>query len=267
VNWSTFLGVERPEPGGTESWRLPVTDAITGGAGQLFGGCGLGAAVALLEELTGRPAAWATAQFLANAFPPEVVELEPTVVVDGRNFCQARVVGRVGDREILTVLAALGRKDFDGHGGWRTMPPAPQPEHCEPRHSFGPRPGGLHTRIEQRVAAGEWGDEHHSPSATTRVWMRLPDDLAGSTAGLAVVADFLPLGIQAALGREVFGTSLDNTIRYVRRATTPWVLADLLVDDLRDGVGHGTVHLWSEHGDLLAIASQTCGMREMTPPR
>ena len=91
MEWTTFLDARRTDD--PTRWLLPVTDAVTGGAGQLFGGCGLGAAVALLEELTGRPAAWATAQFVSNAFPPEVVELDATVVADGRNFCQARVVG------------------------------------------------------------------------------------------------------------------------------------------------------------------------------
>ena len=50
-----------------------------------------------------------------------------------------------------------------------------------------------------------------------------------------------------------------------RRAATPWVLADLRVDELSEGVGHGTVHLWSADGDLLAVASQTCSMREVAP--
>ncbi|MGD9750795.1 MAG: acyl-CoA thioesterase [Acidimicrobiia bacterium] len=266
MTWQDFFGMgpgERPE-----RWRLPVTDAVTGGVGQLFGGVAFGAAVAVLEELTGKPAAWATAQFLSNAFPPEQLELDATVVVHGHNFSQARVVGHVGDREVVSVLAALGAKRFDGNGMWRVMPLVAPPDQCARRAAFGPDPGGLHTRIEQRIVEGEWGNEAFSPAGVCRVWMRMADGFAATPAGLAVVADFLPLGIRSALGRELFGSSLDNTVRYVQPPPPDhdgWVLADLQVDAVQHGVGHGTVHLWSGDGTLLAVASQTCSMRELRP--
>ncbi len=265
MSWQTFFGVS-PTPDAA-GWRVPVTDDLTGGAGQLFGGCAFGASVAALTTLTGRPPAWATAQFLTNAFPPEVVELEATVVVAGRNFAQGRVVGRVGEREVLTVLASLGGKSFEGEGRWVVMADVEPPERCPGRLSFGPTPGGLHHRIEQRVAVGDWGDERFSAQGSCRVWTRMADGFATTPAGLAVVADFLPLGVRAALGRELFGASLDNTIRYVERDADPergWVLADLHVDAVHDGIGHGTVHLWSESGLLLAVASQTCSLRDLT---
>lgn len=266
MTWQDFFAM-RPN-GRPDRWRLPVTDAVTGGVGQLFGGVAFGAAVAVLQELTGKPIAWATAQFLSNAFPPEVVELDATVVVDGRNFCQARLVGHVGDREVVSVLAALGAKSFAGEGTWRVMPAVAPPQRCVRRAAFGPDPGGLHTRIEQRIVEGEWGTEAFSPAGVCRVWMRMDDGFAATPAGLAVVADFLPLGIRSALGRELFGSSLDNTVRYVQPAPAGhdgWVLADLQVDAVQHGVGHGTVHLWSSEGTLLAVASQTCSMRELRP--
>jgi len=157
VDWIDFLGMQRSAD--PLRWVLPVTDAVTGGAGQLFGGCGFGGAAALLEELTGKPVAWATAQFLSNAFPPEELHLQADVPVEGHNFSQARVVGKVGDREVFTVLAALGTKRFDGSGRWRSMPDVPAPQQCSPSTVFGPRPGGLSRRLERRVAAGPWGIE------------------------------------------------------------------------------------------------------------
>ncbi len=36
-------------------WVLPITSGIATGGGFLFGGCGLGAAIAALEGTTGRP--------------------------------------------------------------------------------------------------------------------------------------------------------------------------------------------------------------------
>ena len=56
-------------------WRLPVVKRLCSGLGALFGGCGLGAAIAVLEHVTGRPVTWATAQFLEFARPGSTVEL------------------------------------------------------------------------------------------------------------------------------------------------------------------------------------------------
>lgn len=258
MSWTDFVGLRPTEH--PNRVLLPVTDDVTGGTGQLFGGVGLGAAIAHLEDLTGKPAAWATAQFLSNAFPPEIIAIDTTIVVSGHNFCQARAIGHVEGREVFLVMAALGHKRFNGAGLWRAMPVVPPPDACPERTTWGPNPGGLHTRSSHRMVPSD----DDTPPGATRVWISLDGVDPGSTAGLAIAADFLPMGIQQALGREVFGASLDNTIRYTAaRSDAPWVLADLGVDTLSDGVGHGTVTLWSPDGQLLAIASQTCSMREL----
>ena len=61
-----------------------------------------------MEQVTGRPCIWATAQFLSYAPPPSVLELDVVEVVRGHQISQARVIAHVGDTEILTVLGALG---------------------------------------------------------------------------------------------------------------------------------------------------------------
>ena len=81
-------------------WVLPVAEGVTGGRGQLFGGCALGAAAVALEALTGRPLAWATCQYLANSFPPDIVDIDLKVAVTGHNVAQSpglRARGRPGD--------------------------------------------------------------------------------------------------------------------------------------------------------------------------
>jgi acyl-CoA thioesterase II len=57
----TFFGLVR-EPGESTRWTMEVIRALTSGTGALFGGCGLGACIEVMEELTGRPCIWATAQ-------------------------------------------------------------------------------------------------------------------------------------------------------------------------------------------------------------
>jgi acyl-CoA thioesterase len=46
---------------------------------------------------------------------------------------------------------------------------------------------------------------------------------------------------------------------------TEWVLADIRVQSVADGFGHGVVHLWGEDGTLLATASQSAIVREWKP--
>ena len=131
-------------------WILPVTPGISAGGQFLFGGCGLGAAIAALEETSGRPLVWATAQYLSYAPPPSILDLDVTIVVAGKQITQARAVGHVGDREILTVNAALGHRDLDAEGMWVTMPDGTaSPNACVSRSSS-PRSTPAWTRAVRR---------------------------------------------------------------------------------------------------------------------
>ena len=109
-------------------WMLPITPGISTGHQFLFGGCGLGAAIAALEGSSGRPVVWATAQYLSYANPPSIMDIDVTIAVAGKQVTQARAVGHVGDREILTVNAALGRRDSDEAGQWEAMPDGRAPD-------------------------------------------------------------------------------------------------------------------------------------------
>src|SRR5512144_463012 len=102
----TFFGLE--PTANPSSWRLPVVPDLISGTGALFGGCGLGAAIEVMEQVTGRPCVWATAQYLSYARPPSTLDLDCVEVVRGHRISQARVIAHVGDQEILTVLGALG---------------------------------------------------------------------------------------------------------------------------------------------------------------
>src|SRR5204863_9156519 len=99
-------------------WVLPVVPGLTTGGGFLFGGCGLAAGVEALERTTGRPLIWATAQYLSYARPPDVMDVDVTIPIEGRRVTQARATGHVVDREILTVNAALGVSQIDAKGEW-----------------------------------------------------------------------------------------------------------------------------------------------------
>jgi acyl-CoA thioesterase II len=256
----TFLGLE--SDGTPSGFRLPVVTGISAGGGFLFGGCGLGAAVVALEEITGRPVVWATAQYLSYARPGSVVSFDVTIGATGRSVTQARAVGRTDDTEILTVNAALGRRPFEAEGEWATMPDVPGPDECEVRtHRF--EHESVASRMEQRLARGRSLDELDGAPGTgsCALWARMPEVLEMSGPALAVLGDFVPFGIGQALGLPAGGNSLDNTIRVVRPEPTDWVLLDIRVLAVHGGFGHGAVLLWSESGRLLAVASQSTIVR------
>ena len=264
----SFLGLEATH--NPFRWVLPVTQGICTPGGFLFGGCGLGAAIAALEETTGRPLVWATAQYLSYARPPEVLDLDVIVSVAGHQVTQARVVGHVADREVITVNAALGQRHIEHDGTWAVMPEVPSPEDCSRRELRLPTDGdSLPDRLDVRLAlglnlaelSGKGLPGEGMPEGRSALWAKMPDVLDMSSASLAILGDYVPFGIGQALGLAAGGNSLDNTLRVGQQVPTEWVLLDVRVHQVRNGFGHGDVHLWSQSGALLATASQSAIVR------
>jgi acyl-CoA thioesterase-2 len=263
VDAPTFLGLSPTH--NPYRWVLPVTPGVCTPGNFLFGGCGLGAAIAALEGTTGRPLVWATAQYLSYARPSEVLDLDVIVPVSGHQVTQARVVGHVADREVLTVNAALGSRPMEAEGTWAVMPDVPRPEECDPRELRMPTNGdSLPDRVDVRLASGRLMADLPGPGmpdGRSALWAKLPEILELSSASLAILGDYVPFGIGQALGLRAGGSSLDNTLRIGRQAETEWVLLDVRVHQVHNGFGHGDVHLWSESGALLATASQSTIVR------
>jgi acyl-CoA thioesterase len=260
VDALTFFGLERTPDQWT--WRMPIVPELCSGLGTLFGGCGLGAAIEVLEQVTGRPLVWATAQYLSFARPPSLLQLDATEVVRGHQISQARVVGHVEGEEIFTVNAALGRREIEFAGSWAIEPVVPVP-HVTPHRVVQDRHvGTIMDRLDMRLANARNMDEFPAEPGDGRsaLWVRLPD-LEMSAAALAIVGDYVPFGIGQAFGQRVGGQSLDNTLRVATRVPTEWILADVRVHAVADGFGHGLVHLWSQDGTLLGTASQSTIVR------
>ena len=256
-----FFGLARTED--PRAWRLPVVPELCSGMGALFGGCGLGAAIEALEVTTGRPLVWATAQYLSYAPSGVILDINTVEVVRGHQVSQARAVGRVDGEEILTVNAALGRRELRWSGAWAQRPDVPAPDRCPPRQFQARHQGTIMDRLDMRLADARDFEELEGTPGDGRcaLWVRLPD-LDMSAAALAVVGDYVPFGIGQALGRRTGSNSLDNTLRVATRQPTEWILADVRVHAVEDGFGHGLVHLWAEDGTLLATASQSAIVRE-----
>jgi acyl-CoA thioesterase-2 len=241
----TFLGLEQSH--NPFRWHLEVTPGLSTMGGFLFGGCGLGAAISAMEGTSGRECVWATAQYLSYAKPGEVMDVDVTLAVEGHQMTQARAVCHVGNREIL-----------------ETMPDVPPPHECGPRPHRMPVDGTISDRLEERLAKGrDFADLDGTPGdGQTLMWVRIPDVIEGvDAAALAILGDFVPMGVGQALGVRGGGNSLDNTLRVVHLRPTEWVLLDIRVHAVERGFGHGLVHMFAEDGTLLATASQSCIVR------
>ncbi len=265
TNAEAFLGMV---PVGDDlHWRLTVVPELTTPGNFLFGGCGLGAALVALEKAAARPTIWSTAQYLSYAPTHSVLDLTVTLAAEGRRTTQGRVVGRVGDREILTVNAAVGSPGtLDAEGVWVTIPDVPRPDECPPRWfpDFGS--ASIFDRIDVRQASGrslhEITDVGGAPGRPdSALWARVPGHLEPSAATLAIIGDYVSGGISQPIGRRVMSRSLDNTVRVVRLVPTEWVLCDIRIQALVGGYGQGTAYLWAEDGTLLATASQSMSVR------
>jgi acyl-CoA thioesterase len=256
-----FYGLARTED--PEFWRLPVVPTLCSGLGALFGGCGLGACVEALEQVTGRPLVWATGQYLSYARPPSVMDIRITEVVRGHQISQARAVASVDGDEILTVNAALGDRPSPFTGEWAERPHVPPPEECPPRQVLERHQGSIMDRVDMRMADARTFDELDGTPGDGRsaLWVRLPGVLEMSAASLAIVGDYVPFGISQSLGQRAGGNSLDNTLRIASRRPTDWILADIRVHAVAHGFGHGLVHLWAQDGTLLGTASQSTIVR------
>ena len=248
-------------------WRMPVVAELTTPGAFLFGGCGLAAALVALEAATGRPTIWSTAQYLSYAPRGSVLELTVTCAADGKRITQGRVVGHVGDTEILTVNAAVGHPGTFADGGvWLTPPEVAAPEACPPRRLPDFESASIFDLVDARLAKGRTFEELAAGtsgpgSPDSALWARVPGHLEPSAATLAVIGDYVTGGVSQAIGRRVMSRSLDNTLRVVRLEPTEWVLCDIRIQALVAGFGQGVANLWSERGSLLATASQSMSVR------
>jgi acyl-CoA thioesterase len=92
------------------------------------------------------------------------------------------------------------------------------------------------------------------------LWARLRHGEALTRAGLAFLADMIPVAVARAAGVQGAGFSLDNALRFGDFPPTEWVLLELRGELATNGYGHGSLAAWASDGTLVATGSQTANM-------
>lgn len=250
-----FLGLSRRDE---SVWTFEVTERLVTPRKFLFGGCGLAAGIVALEEASGRPTIWASAQYLSYAMFETEVTVTTQLAAIGNNVTQARASAMSQGREILTVNAALGSGELNAPSPVR-MPDVPGPDECPPLDRPFDTQGSVFNYLESRVAirnAEERADGTRF-SWPPAIWSRIPGHVDPSAATLAIFGDYVAGGVSQLVGQPMMGRSLDNTIRVATLEPTEWVLCEINMHALAGGFAHGTGFLWSQSGTLLATASQS----------
>ena len=257
----TLLGLERTGDG-TASFEL--TQLLARFDGKLFGGTAIAVAVALMEAETTRPALWTTVQFVSGAtLVGDRLDCTTEVLAAGRSAAQVRVIARVDDREIFGALGATAhRKAGRLEQTFEVMPVVPAPEDAPPfqlplPESMRRAASSVKRNLEMRAAPP--ADPGSLPTGTLTMWARVPGRVA-TPAVISYLADMVPVSIARASRRAGGGTSIDNTARFAGSTDQEWILLQLDPTAASGGYGHGTAHVWSPSGDLLATASQTASL-------
>jgi acyl-CoA thioesterase len=127
-----------------------------------------------------------------------------------------------------------------------------------------PRDTGFASVVEMRSA--EVLDHPDPGPGRICMWLRRRDLGPITPASAAFMADMVPVSVALATGAMAGGTSLDNSIRIGTFVETEWILLDLRPHLAAGDYGHGSAHIWSEDGHLMATASQTASMIRFSPP-
>lgn len=263
VDTASFLGLDQRDE---NIFSLPVTPDVCSGFGRVFGGCALAAGVYAMETVSGRRASWAVGQFISYAEPPEELIFRVDELASGGRTSQLRVVGSVGEREVIGIMGSVGSTSSSDSavtetGVWVEPPTVASPLDCPERtYRTGPSTS-ISSRFEQRLAIGRMPDDPPVDDGRSALWCRLSNGVSPDAGLLAVLGDYVPFGAGQVLDVPVSSISLDNTIRFADLSPTEWVLLDIRIDNVTGGYAHGNVHLWTDGGVLLATASQTAQLR------
>lgn len=241
-----------------------LTPALARHDGRLYGGTAVGVAIAMAEHASERPCLWTTVQFVSgDSVVGDRIDCEATVLAAGRRTSQVRVTASTGGRELFTAVGsnALAKRQAV-EGVFEDPPVVVPPDDCDVFHF--PIPAHLREHVERERARPMELRATKRLTGTARpnelfFWARVEGHRA-TAAMIGYMADMVPMSVVKATGHLGGGTSLDNTVRMGHLVDTEWILLQLDPHLALGGYGHGTAHVWSPDGTLMATASQTAAL-------
>jgi acyl-CoA thioesterase II len=266
------LVIQLEPTGDPQRWTLLVTPSLCAGtrdAPFLYGGSALAALIRAMTVSTGRPPIWSTAQYLDYIRPGEILNVTVTIEVEGKMVTQASATLSLAGKVVVSAMGAFGAKNAALTDAWPTRPDVPLPDQCPRVAHRGAYPDGIYSRVETRLASGRFpiaGERFGSRSADgrSRLWLRALGQTEVTPELLAIAGDYISAGGSHALGRACTANSLDNTMRFTPRRASGWILCDIGIDAVAAGFMHGTMRIFADSGDLLAMASTSLILR--VPP-
>jgi acyl-CoA thioesterase len=221
------------------------------GAKHLSGGATTALLASRAARTCDKPLTAINVQFLAPLPSAAAMILSDTLVRGGRSFAYVDTQLTVG-----AVVAARAQAICGGRGGLTQMlavpPPVPSPADCPAMPWVRCDDSDLHAGLDIRLA--------ESPAASAdgsgRYWFGVPAGLDPLCA-LAIAADYLPEMLHLRLGRRVGAISLDNHLRVANLAVADWLLCDVVIETVANGLFVGRIRIFNDAGILLASGGQT----------
>ncbi|HUS44010.1 MAG TPA: acyl-CoA thioesterase domain-containing protein [Ilumatobacteraceae bacterium] len=170
-----FLDLQKSE--GDGHYRLAVRPDLSTPSGFLYGGSGIAASIEAAERTTDRPPQWITTQFIGSPAPGSAVELQVTVLAEGRVTSQSPVVATVDGAPVFTSMCAHTIRPGVDTAQFVQMPGISGPDDCP--NMGGPFAMDLSTSffrtMEHRLAAGTFGMEavDNPQHASLSIWCRI----------------------------------------------------------------------------------------------
>jgi acyl-CoA thioesterase len=257
-----FFALNVTEPGHAS---VVIPKRLLAPGGRLYGGSILALSFAMMEQHSKRPAVWCAAQMVSPAKPKELLMLSCSESRSGRRTAQLRVVATMSDREVFCAVGSTGTRTPHASTTFAAMPAVSPPEDSPPpQWNFDPDPDHTYFgQIDLREASVMSIPGVVSPAMA--LWARIPRLPTWSAPKLAYVADLASTAIaqaaERAAGTRRPGASLDSSLRVGPVSETEWALVAAYPDMIHGDFAHGTVQVWDPAGPLLAIGSQTFGLR------
>ena len=247
---------------GRDRGSFELTPELCRFDGALYGGTGVAATVMAMEAATQRDALWVLTQFVASPRAGACIDWEVETLAAGHRVSQLSVRARVDGAVVFCGLGATADPRPDGlEGQYVPAPAVPLPDECPPLlHGPGTpalRDRGFNRNLEYREAEplGEGAE------GSVLLWARRTDGSPLTRAGLAYLADMVPMAVARAAGKLGAGFSLDNALRFADIPRSEWVLLDLRGEVATSGYGHGSFTAWAPDGTLVATGSQSATMK------